>query len=79
MMPKIWTAPPLNSDSEWPRFTLPSIANIISDLRKIVRELEETHGDTREASRLLKNRLKSEASDVAEVERLTAELAKLQK
>jgi hypothetical protein len=48
----------------------------VGDLRKMVRELEETPGDAREANRLLKNCLKLEASDVAEVERLMAELAK---
>ena len=51
----------------------------VGDLRKIVRELEDTRGDTKEAKRLLKNRLKLEASDIAEMEQLTAELAKLPK
>jgi hypothetical protein len=47
--------------------------------QEIVLELERARRDTSEASRLLQQALDLEALDVAEMERLTAELAKLQK
>jgi hypothetical protein len=47
--------------------------------REIVLELERARRDTSKANRLLQQALDLEQVDIAEMERLAAELAKLQK